>query len=125
MHSNKNSKFNLRLCIKYGKLNSRIQTACQIKADGSLRKVLSNYPLPTRDSILACFNGCKFFSTIDLRSDYYHIRLMKQTAERTAFMTDKGKWKFHSLPFGINVRPSAFSSVLGKVLELCTFALNY
>ena len=41
-------------------------------------------------------------------------------------MIDKGKWKFHSLPFGINLGPSAFSYVLGKVLAPChKFALNY
>ena len=43
--------FNLQLCINYRKLNSHIQTACQIRADGSLGKVISNYPLPTIDSI--------------------------------------------------------------------------
>ena len=35
----KNSKFNLQLCINYRKLNSQIQTACQMKIDGSLGKV--------------------------------------------------------------------------------------
>ena len=82
-------KFNLRLCINYRKLNSRIQTVCQIKADGSLGKVISNYPLPTIDSILTNFNGCKF-STIDLRSGYYYIRLTKEAAEKAAFVTDMG-----------------------------------
>ena len=51
---------------------------------------------------------------------------MKEAAEKTAIITDKGKWIFHFLPFGINFRPSAFSYVLGKVLALCTnFTLNY
>ena len=94
--------------------------------DGSLGKVISNYPLPTIDSILACFNSCKFLSIIDLRSGYYHIRLMKEAAEKTVFVTDKGKWIFHSLPFGINIGASDFSYVLGKVLTQCTeFTLNY
>ena len=89
----------------------------KIKVDGSLGKVISNYPLPTTDSILACFNASKFFSTIDLRSSYYHIRLTKEAAEKTAIVTDKGKWTFHSLPFGTNIGPSAFSYVLGNVLN--------
>ena len=63
---------------------------------------------------------------IDLGLGYYHICLTKEAAEKTAFHTDKGKWIFHSLPFGINIVPSAFSYVLGKVLAQCTeFALNY
>ena len=60
-----------------------------------------------------------------MRSDYYHIHLTKEAAERTAFVTDKGKWIFHLLPFVINKGP-AFSYVLGKALAQCTeFALNY
>ena len=94
--------------------------------DGSLGKVISNYPLPTIGSIEAHFNGCKFFTTIDLRSIFYHIRLTKEAAEKTAFVTNKGKWIFHSLPFGINIRPSAFSYVLSKAIAWCTqVALNY
>ena len=124
--NNNNGKFNLKLYIDCRKLNRRIQTTHQIKVDDILGKVISNYPLPTIDSILAHFNDCKHFSTIDLRSGYYHIRLTKEAAEKTAFVTDKGKWIFHSLPFGINIGPSAFSYVLGKVLTQYTeFILNY
>ena len=53
---------------------------------------------------------------IDLRSGYYHIRLTKEAAEKTAFVTKKGKYIFHCLPFGINIGPSAFPYVLGKAL---------
>ena len=43
-----------------------------------------------------------------------------------AFITDNGKWIFHSLPFGINIGPSTFSYILGKVLVQCSeYALNY
>ena len=80
-----------------GSTNSRIQTACQIKADGSFGKVISNYPIPTIDT--STFKGRKFFSTIDLRSGYYHIRLMKEAGEKTTFIANKGRWILCSLPF--------------------------
>ena len=101
-------EFNLRHCINYRKLNSHIVTARQIKSDGSIGKVIANYPLPTIDSLLARFEGGKYFSTVDLRSGYYHIRLSKEAADKTAFVIDKGKWIFHSLPFSISIGPSAF-----------------
>ena len=48
------------------------------------------------------------------------------SSKKTAFVTDKGKWIFHSLPFGINIGPSTFSYVLGKVTMQCSeHALNY
>ena len=100
-----NGKFNLWLCTDYRNLNSHIQTAHQIKANGSLGKVISNYPLQTIDSILGHFNGCKYFTTIKLRLGYYHIKLSKEAVEKTAFITNKDKWIFHSLPFGINIDP--------------------
>ena len=47
-------------------------------------------------------------------------------AEKMTFITDKGKWIFHSLPFSINIDLSAFSYTLGKVLVQCSeYALNY
>ena len=59
-------------------------------------------------------------------SGYYHIKLSKEVAEKMAFVTNKGKWIFHSLPFGINMGPSAFLYILGKVLVQCLeYALNY
>ena len=51
---------------------------------------------------------------------------MKEAVEKTAFVTDKGKWIFHSLPFGKNIGPSVFSYVISNVLAWYTeFALNY
>ena len=61
-----------------------------------------------------------------MRSGYYHIWITKEVAEKTAFNMDKGKWTFHSLPFGINIGPSAFLYLLGKVFIACIeFTLNY
>ena len=121
-----NKQFNFRLCTNYCKLNIRILTARQIKADGKLGKVVENYPLPTIDNLLAHFKDCKYFSTLDLQSRYYPINLTPEAGEKMAFMIDKGKWKFHSLPFSINLGPSIFYYVLGKVLVSChNFALNY
>ena len=50
-NSQGSNNFNLQLCNNYKKLNSHIKTAHQIKADGTLGKVISNYPLPTINSI--------------------------------------------------------------------------
>ena len=50
-----NKQFNLRLCIDYCKLNNRILTARQIKADGRLGKVVANCQLPTIDYLLTHF----------------------------------------------------------------------
>ena len=71
-------QFNLRLCIDYRKLNSQIIMARQVKSNGTLGKVVANYPLPTIDTLLARFKGCKYFSALDLMSGYYYIKLTKE-----------------------------------------------
>ena len=65
-NTNNNKQFNLRLCINYHKLNNRILTAKQVKADSRLGRVVANYPLPTINNLLAHFKGYKYFSTLDL-----------------------------------------------------------
>ena len=65
-HSMSNStkpkkEFNLRLCTHYRKLDSHIVTARKLKTDGSIGKVVANYPLPTTNNLLARFKGCKYF----------------------------------------------------------------
>ena len=98
----------------------------QVKSNGTLGKVVARYPLPTIDTLLVRFKDCKYISTLNLRSGYYHIKLTKETLAKMAFVTDKGKWQFHSLPLGINLGLSAFSYVPGTTLKHCqAFALNY
>ena len=45
-------QFNLRLCINSRKLNIQIIMARQVKSNGTLGKVVANYPLPTIDTLL-------------------------------------------------------------------------
>ena len=119
-------QFNLRLCIDYRKLNSQIIMARQVKPNETLGKVVANYPLPTIDTLLVRFKGCKYFSLLDLRSGYYHFKLTKEVLAKKAFVTDKGKWQFHSLKLGINLGPSTHSYVLETTLKYCqVFTLNY
>ena len=65
-------QFNLRLCISCRKLNIQIIIARQVKSNGTLGKVVANYPLPTIDTLLARHKGCKYFSTLNLRSVLSH-----------------------------------------------------
>ena len=94
----------LGYAVDYHKLNNRILTARQIKVDGRLGKVGANYPLPTIDNLLACFKDCKYFSTIDLHSGYYHIKLTPEAAEKMAFIIDKGQMELSFTSFWHQLR---------------------
>ena len=50
----------------------------------------------------------KFFTTLDLRSGYYHISLSENSKAKTAFFTPFGKYQFEAVPFGPAQAPVYF-----------------
>ena len=94
--------------------------------NGKIGKVISNYPIPTIESLLARLEGYKYFSILDLRSGYHHIGLSEQSKPLTAFTTHSGKFQWNVLPFGIRIKVQTFSFVINKVIGHCSdFSANY
>ena len=116
----------LRMVIDYRQLNKRIITSRAPDRNGKVGKVVSNYPIPTIESLLARLEGCKYFSILDLRSGYHHIRLLEESKSLTAFTTHSGKFQWNVLPFGIGIGVQTFSFVINKAIGHCSdFAANY
>ena len=114
----------LRMVIDYRQLNKRIITSRVPDRNGKIGKVISNYPIPTIESLLARLEGCKYFSILDLRSGY--VGLSKQSKPLTAFTTHSGKFQSNVLPFGIRIGVQTFSFVIKKAIGHCSdFAANY
>ena len=61
----------LQMCIDYRKVNQSLVTACN-NNDG---KVVSTFSLPKIQELLSSLNKCKYFSSLNLHSGYYHISL--------------------------------------------------
>ena len=93
----------LRMVIDYRQLNKRILMSRAPDRNGKIGKVISNYPIPTIESLLARLEGCKYFSILDLTSGYPHIGLSKKSKPLTAFMMHSGKFQWNILPFGIGI----------------------
>ena len=116
----------LRMVIDYRQLNKRIITSRVPDRNGKIGKVISNYPIPTIESLLAGLEGCKYFSILDLRSGYHHIGLSEQSKLLTVLTTHSGKFQWNVLPFGIGIGVQTFSFVINKVIGHCSdFAANY
>ena len=111
-----------RLCIDFRKINDLQQ---KVITEGKSKGCLSLIPLPKIDEMYAKLKGAKFFSTIDLRSGYYHIALGKDSRAKTAFVMQFGKYKFLQVPFGLAQAPAFFQHLMNKVLDNCPFAMPY
>ena len=112
-----------RLCIDYLKVNA-LQP--EVKRTDKGTGCLSLYPLPKIDEMFSKLGGATIFSTIDLRSGYYHIGLTRESRTKSAFVMPMGKWQFKRTPFRLSQAPAYFQLLIDKVLMGCSsFAMGY
>ena len=89
-------------------------------------KVISTFPLPKIQELLGRLNNCKYFSSLDLHSGYYHISLTEEAKKKTAFVTSDGKYQWNIVLFGLATAISTFQYLMSKVLTgLNNFTFMY
>ena len=103
------------MCINFHAVNA-LQPKV-IKADSKAKGNLTLHPLPNIDQLYTQLRGAKVFTTLNLRSGYYHIKLGKDSQAKTAFVTPFGKYEFNMVPFGLAQAPAYFQALINKVLK--------
>ncbi|GBM00613.1 Retrovirus-related Pol polyprotein from transposon 297 [Araneus ventricosus] len=79
--------------------------------------VKDSYPLSRIDDTLDALSGNQWFSTLDLKSGYWHVEIQPEDKEKTAFTTGQGLWQFKVMPFGLCNGPATFETFLETLLR--------
>ena len=92
----------LRICIDPRPLNAALKR--------------ERYQLPILDDILPELGQAKIFSTVDLRSGYWHCVLDEESSLLTTFATPFGRYRWCRLPFGLSVSSEIFQKRVNQAL---------
>ena len=65
-------------------------------------------PLPRTDDTIDRLVGNLWFSSLDLKSGYWQIKIKPEYRIKTVFSIGKGLWQFKVMPFGLYNAPAAF-----------------
>jgi len=93
----------IRFCVDFRKLNAITKK--------------DSYPIPRIDDLLDRLAGNSWFSSLDLKSGYWQVRIRPGDREKTAFSIGKGLWQFTVMPFGLCNAPATFERLMEKVLQ--------
>lgn len=66
------------------------------------------YPLPNIEEIFDQLGHAKYFSTLDLASEFHQIAMKDKDREKNSFSTLQGHYEFNRMPFGLKNAPATF-----------------
>ncbi len=66
------------------------------------------YPLPWIDDILYEIWGSQYFSTLNIYSEYWQVKMDPKDIEKTVFVTCQGLFRFTVMPFGLCKAPATY-----------------
>lgn len=98
------------------------------KQDGSYRLVSDlrklnektlpdNFPLPNMNEMLDMLGGANYFSTLDLTSGFYQMKLDEEDIHKTGIVVQNmGSFHYLRLPFGLKNASASFQRLMSLIL---------
>ena len=107
------------MCVDFKRINELQPRTQRVDKQTNTLGNLSLIPLPKIDEMYANLCSAKIFSTLDLRSGYYHIGLDKESKSKQ-LLTPFGKYEFNAVPFRLKQAPAYFQQLISMVLQDCS-----
>ena len=108
------------MCINFRKINELQPKTQRVDKQTNTQGNFLLIPLPKIDEMYANLCGAKIFTTLDLRSGYYHIGLDKESKAKIACVTPFDKYEFNAVPFSLAQAPIYFQQLISMVLQDCS-----
>lgn len=92
----------VRMCVDYRDLNQRV--------------LKERYPLPNIQDQINSLCHAKYFTTLDMKSGFYQMKIEEDVKHVTAFITPDGHYEFNRMPFGYVNAPAIYQRAIDKAL---------
>ena len=114
------SPYNAPIWVVPKKLDASDIQKCRIVID--FRKLNEQtdqdaYPLPNSDEILDHLSKVKFFSALDLLSEFHQIPMEQKSKKYTTFSTPQGHFHYNRMSFGLKSAPATFQRMMDTALR--------
>lgn len=93
----------IRLCIDYRELNKIT--------------VKENFPTPNIDDCIDQLRKKKYYTKLDLKSGFHHVKVAESSIKFTSFVTPLGQFEYLRMPFGLTNAPRVFQRFVDSIFR--------
>ena len=111
--SSDSGQLKFRLCVDYSVTNSYLES--------------NTFPIPNIRSIIDDLAGSKYFTSLDLRSGFWNIKIEPESRDLLSFSIGDRQFRPKRLPMGLSISPGIFQRIMRTVVKeyLGTFCSVY
>ncbi|CAK9829692.1 Retrovirus-related Pol polyprotein from transposon 17.6 [Anthophora retusa] len=91
----------IRLCIDYREINKNT--------------IRDNFPVPLIDDYLDQLRDKQYFTKLDLKNGFHHVKVAELSIKYTSFITPLGQYEYLKMPFGLTNAPRIFQRFLNEI----------